>query len=198
MDQLAALIDRVPFADVLLPVVAAATTGEAGIIALMLLATQGAIAPLGVIAGSALGTLIADTGWFLLGHTYLGRALERREHLARHARRVNAFISGITRDVHLRTLIIAKFLLGTRILTILHMSRTGLALNAFLRYNVAATAIWLAAIVSVGWLAGRGIVNIAPFLDAAQAFATALIATLIIFSLAKVWITKRLTRTRRR
>lgn len=198
MDQLAALIDFVPLPGFTLGLFAAALTGEAGIIALMVLAAQGALPAAAVIAGSALGTFLADAAWFLVGHTYLGRAIERREHLARHAQRVNAFLSGITRDVHLRTLIAAKFLLGTRILTILHLSRTGLSLRAFLRYNVAATAIWLTVIAAAGWLMGRGVASIAPALDAAQALATALLIALIAFSLIKVWLTKRLAGRRRR
>lgn len=57
----------------------------------------------------------------------------------------------------IRTLLISKFIYGTRIFTMLHISKNKVTLRQFILYDFVVILTWLIPITIIGWLAGKGI-----------------------------------------
>lgn len=130
--------------------------GETVIVPAAALAAHGRWTIPAVIGWAFAGTVTADIAWFVAANRSLGRFArdldQRREHsdaLAWLGRRAGARPA--------RTLLFVKFVYGTRILSIAYLSSRGVSGREFVLYDAVGTAIWLAVIVPVGWLVGRGV-----------------------------------------
>ncbi len=137
--------------------------GETIILAAAALAAQGHFSVWSVVVWSYLGTVISDGGWFLLARPaarYLKSGARRERYdkvLAWLDRRFGARPE--------RSLLFIKFVYGTRIATIVYLSLRRIGLWVFLRLNGLGTAMWLSVVVTVGWMAGKGIGSLSPELS---------------------------------
>ena len=130
--------------------------GESVILAAAAMAGQGTW-PVTWVAGWAFaGTVISDVAWFTAanrGIAALGRNPERARKLDVHARRLDRW----TGARPCRALLFIKFVYGTRILSIAYLSLRKVSRRRFASFDAAGTAIWLAVIIPIGYLAGRGL-----------------------------------------
>jgi membrane protein DedA with SNARE-associated domain len=143
-----------------------------------------------VFVWAFLGTMVADAAWFLLGGpalNWLGKrpAFQKRYLQLQHG------IQRLTGNRPFLTLLFFKFLYGTRILMILHMSVAKLPFWGFMLFNALGTLVWLAVMVAIGWLAGRGLVDLLPFVQGVEILVTGVIILLIFYKLLSKWIERK-------
>ena len=166
--------------------------GETVIITAAFLATQGVVSLESVFLFSLAGTLVADVVWFYLGRTFL--TVTHR--FTAYKEKYQGFLSLLERIYGTRpflVLLFIKFLYGTRILTILYLSMQRLRLGTFLLFDLIGTMLWLAVIVSLGYLVGRsvGIEGVVTSVQKAEVALLLLLALFFVVRFGSKWITRR-------
>ena len=89
-------------------------------------------------------------------------------------------------------LLVIKFLYGTRILTILYLSSQKMRFGLFALFNSLGTILWLAVIMSLGVLGGKGLVNLYPQFQKIQYLIIIILVLVVLFKILTSWISKRL------
>ena len=88
-------------------------------------------------------------------------------------------------------LLFIKFFYGARVLTIMYVASRRVKYRTFLLFNPLGTLPWLAVLISIGWLAGRNIVNAVNLFGNIRLALSAIILALIVVKLASVWIRRK-------
>lgn len=130
--------------------------GESVILASAALAAQGSWSVWAVAGWAFAGTVLSDAVWFSVaarGLRGLRRDPRRAERLDRHAARLDRW----TGQRPHRALLFVKFVYGTRILSISYLSLRGVPRQRFVTFDAVGTLVWLAVIVPLGYLGGRGL-----------------------------------------
>jgi membrane protein DedA with SNARE-associated domain len=164
--------------------------GDSVIITLSYVAAQRGWSVWHVFLGAFAGTLISDIMWY-----YFGRRLARKKHawntyFSRHRHLTRVAKQLAPKDPFLALLYI-KFLYGSHILTMLYISWKNIPLKSFILYDIAGICIWLAAIIGIGWFAGREYMIFEQVAGSFEYVATTLLLVLVITKLLSLWITKR-------
>lgn len=138
-----------------------------------------------------IGTITADIIWFLGGQ----RLAHLTKRWARYQTQYEKLIVAIQKITHGRPfliMLVIKFLYGTRILTILFLSTSHVRLRTFILFDCIGTLIWLAVMISIGWLAGKSIINIVPFLNTIEFAVTLVIIILVAIRFGTKWLEKKI------
>lgn len=162
--------------------------GESVLIPAAFLAGQGMWSLTEVFIVAYVGTLLSDAVWFWFGPRIFAFAhgfeavkkksdifLPKIEHLG-------------NQPFHL--LLVSKFVYGTRILTIIYLSKRVTTL-AFTLYNLLGTFLWLLAVMLVGYLAGKSIVNLLPIFSDAKYLALGILILIVAINLGNALMRKR-------
>jgi len=131
-----------------------------------------------------LGTLASDIGWFLLGKHTLHRMGFFQRFLGRYER-IKHFLKKISNRPFI-LLLITKFIYGTRIFTIMYVGMEGLSLIKFIGYNVFVILAWLPIVVGLGWLAGKGVSQVANVYE----HTWLVFGIILLFIICTVWARK--------
>lgn len=167
--------------------------GETVIITAAFLSAQGLWSPINVFWLSLVGTIASDSLWFIFGRRIL-LFFHRWEKYKEQSEKLLVTLERITGKRPFLSLLFIKFLYGTRILTIMYLSVRRMSFPTFAIFDTIGSALWLTAIISIGWLAGKSIVNLVPFLNKFGYALLFLIAIILIFRFATTWLTKKLTK----
>lgn len=165
--------------------------GEAVIINAAFLAGQGIWSLWYVFILSYLGTLVADTLWFLLGKTLF--KLSSKIQISEH--RYKPFLNYLESFIGHRTfllLLIIKFLYGTRVLTIIYLSVRRVSFWPFMLYNSISTFLWLVIMVGIGWLAGKSIGNYISLVDNLGYLMVVILMVFLLIKVLNLWIRKKI------
>ena len=167
--------------------------GETVIITAAFLSGQGVWSILNVFWLAFLGTIASDLIWFLLGHSIYKYLKNWQNYQDKYQPTINK-LQKITGDKPFLALLFIKFLYGTRILTILYLSTRKIGFKKFVFYDAIGTIIWLAVLLPIGWLAGKGIGNYIKILDNTEYTLLVIVAIVIILRLITIWLKKLLTK----
>lgn len=164
--------------------------GETVVIAAAFLAAQGLWSIHNVFWLSLVGTIVADSLWFFLGqHLFKHKRLEK--HRQKHQSALSK-LETLAGEKPFLALLFIKFLYGTRILTIIYLSMRKVKFSLFLLFDTIGAIIWLFVILGIGWLAGKGIVNMLPLFKKIEYILLVLVIILILFKLGTTWISKKI------
>ena len=164
--------------------------GETVIIPAAFLAGQNILSLPEVFWLAFLGTVCADTLWFLAG-PILWKFAHRFETISKRSEAVLKRLDELYANQPFRALLVSKFIYGTRFLTVIYLSLERVSALRFLVMNFLSTLLWLIAIIAIGWLAGKSIVNLLPIISDVK-YALLLIVLLIIgLKLAPIWFQKK-------
>lgn len=162
--------------------------GESVIIPAAFLSGEGIWSFSYVFVTAYIGTLLSDAVWFALGP----RLFRFAHDFESIKRRSDAFLPKIeylgNRPFHL--LLISKFIYGTRILTIIYLSKK-VSILLFTLYNLVGTFLWLAAVMTVGFLAGKSVINLLPIFTDVKYLAAGIVVLVIGVNIFNRWIRKR-------
>ena len=158
----------------------AAFGGEPAVIALSFLAAQGIFPAVPFIFTSFLGVLFSDCLYFFLGKTTFVRKLIEHRYAAGTIAAIMEAIERLSRGRHVAAFILAKFVIGTRAVIIMYVSKTGITFGYFLRHNLLAIMAWLTLVIAIGYLAGIGYSYVSGVLENVYAGVGFLFLVLII------------------
>lgn len=167
--------------------------GETVIIAAAFLSAQGFWSPIDVFWISLVGTIASDSLWFLFGYRIMS-FFHRWERYKEQSARLLMTLENITGKRPFLSLLFIKFLYGTRILTIIYLSIRKMRFLTFIIFDTIGSTLWLVVIISIGWLAGKSIVNLVPFLNKFEYMLLFLVVVILIFRFSAIWISKKITK----
>lgn len=142
---------------------------------------------------TAIGTLVADVGWFLLGRHGIQKSALFKRHTEKY-KKVTAMIKKIA-DHEFNLLLITKFIYGTRIFTIIHLSLEETHLYRFIALNSIVIVVWLTVIINIGWWAGKGSRILSSLMEHPLYMGLGVLTTLAIFHVFRNIVGKKLTKT---
>lgn len=174
-------------------IIATALWGDASMIALSILAIQFKIGVWTVLVGGYIGAMLGDIAWFILGKKILpklGRHRRFREYYARIIHHIN----NVTHSNAFVTLCLAKFLYGTRVITVFYLAERKMKLLQFIKYNAVALILWVAAMGTIGYLVAKGFTFLVYTVKNVQLALTLLIIFFVLFSILQKKINKMLER----
>ena len=164
--------------------------GDTFLLAVSYLSGQGVLSPWTILWAGFLGTMFADLIWFYIGHltnTTLSRFFDKYRHRMEHVLGLMEKLVGKRPFVYL---ILAKFLYGTRILIIIYVALRKMPVKTFILFDAVGTVLLHTVLIGMGWLAGRGIAEIAIFSKIQYSIAFLVLFVLVIKFVAKVTSSK--------
>ncbi|MEX2014226.1 MAG: VTT domain-containing protein, partial [Parcubacteria group bacterium] len=142
---------------------------------------------------SLLGTVISDSLWFFLGQFFF-QLTKRWEKYQGKYQSFMLKLEEWTRHEPFFALLFIKFLYGTRILTIIYLSARKVRFSTFFFFNFIGTVIWLAVVISIGWLVGKGVGGAGTALHQIQYAITVLVLLIIFYKIATAWLSRKITK----
>lgn len=76
----------------------------------------------------------------------------------------------------------------------MYLSMRKMKFLTFAVFDTIGSTLWLAVIISIGWLAGKGIINLVPFLNKFEYALLFLILVVLIFRFGTIWLSKKITK----
>jgi membrane protein DedA with SNARE-associated domain len=134
--------------------------GENAVIFVAFLSSQGFLSLWIVFFFSFLGMMAIDSIWFFITKTKYFKKLKNWKKISKKYLQVEEHIQKITRNKDVLLLLIAKILIGTRILIIIYLSSKKVSFKKFIFYNSIPTLIWAGLLCFIGYLAGKGFTSI--------------------------------------
>jgi len=192
IEWLRAFIFHYPSLEYIVILLGAGFGGELALFILGFLAAQNVISVSSLIIFSFLGTFFSDTIWFLLGRTAIVKNVIAHRYAHTTISIINETMQRVSKSNHLIALIIAKFLIGTRVLLIMYIGAKNIQFQKFIRYNALAIFLWLVVIIPIGFLSGFGFAYLAEIwenLYVAIGFILLIVVLLIVF---EIWLKNRL------
>lgn len=168
--------------------------GEVAVISLSFLSAQNVFSLFPFLVIGVLGTLTADSIWFWLGKTRTAGKIVDHRYATYTISVIMEAIRKISRGNHLLAFIFAKFLVGTRIVVILYVSKTNIAFKNFILNDMVAILIWLTTLTSIGFLSGLGFSYISKILKNVYAGIGFVVLILLVIVMAQIWLKKFFTK----
>lgn len=164
--------------------------GETIILTAAFLSAQGWWSLSNIFFVTLLGTVVSDVIWFLLGNKIL-KTKKFQKHEKKYKKLIHKIDSKIGNRPYLSLLVI-KFLYGTRILTIIYLSFRKIKLWQFVVFDVLGTSFWLIVLLLIGYWAGRGYGTLIDMFHNIGYGLSALLLFFIVYRLINVWINKKI------
>lgn len=172
----------------------AAFGGEFAIISLAFLSAQEVFPLYLFLIIGFFGTLSSDILWFFLGKTKTAGKIIDHRYASNTIAVIMEAIHFVSRGRHLLAFIFAKFLIGTRIVVILYVSKTNMAFKKFIQNDIIAIAIWLTILTSIGFLSGLGFVYISRILKNIYAGIGFVILIILLIVALQIWLKRFFTK----
>jgi len=139
--------------------------GEETLVLLSILAAKGFLSIGDVFVFFYLGIMVSDILWYYAGKSRIFSWLTKKQFISKAYVHWGKLLNKATKENDFQALLITKFLYGFRLPTIMYLSRERLSLKSFLKYSLITDFVWTGTILSIGWLAGKGINTAAHFSD---------------------------------
>lgn len=165
--------------------------GESVIITSVYLAAQFNWSLVMVVSAVFAGTVISDLLWFVAGNLLRSR-LEQTLWLKKQREQASQLLAALTGTRPFIALLFIKFLYGSRIAMILYLAARQVTLWQFIVFNSLGTLLWMAVIIPLGYLAGRGADSAMPLLNRIELAVLVLIVSAVLFRLFSLWLTKKI------
>ena len=130
--------------------------GEETLIFLSILASHGVLNAYYLFSFFYFGIVVSDFMWFFIGRSRIFNWLVKRRILSRIYFNWGKLLNAATKS-DFQALFTTKFLYGSRLPTIMYLSRERLKIKSFFGYSLIINFVWVAIIFSIGWLSGKGI-----------------------------------------
>lgn len=183
-------VEGYPFFKYAILFLGAAFGGEVGVIALAFLAAHKFFSFIPFCLVSILGTVSGDILWFYLGRTQITGKILNHRYAATPVAIIVEAIQLVSRGNRLIAFIFAKFLVGTRAVIIFYVSKTGIPFKKFILPDLVAIFIWLATLISIGYLSGLGFSYISSVLKNIYAGVGFILLIVIIVVMAQLGLKK--------
>ena len=157
--------------------------GEETLILLSILAAQGFLNVWYLLIFFYLGILVSDSIWYFLGKLNLLHWLINKKIISKAFLYWDNLLNRATKKSDFQALFFTKFLYGTRIPTLMYLSKERLTFKSFFVYNIITNLIWVPIILLIGLSAGKGISLAANIQNNLTLYLFLIGITLIIFTI---------------
>ncbi|MDO8659477.1 MAG: VTT domain-containing protein [Candidatus Parcubacteria bacterium] len=194
IEWLRVFIDHYPYLEYLVVFLGAAFGGELILLALGFLAAHNIVSIFPLIIFSFTGTLFSDTLWFFLGRTTFVKKIVTHRYANTTISVINKAVERVSKGNDLIALIIAKFLIGTRILLIMYVGTKIVKFKNFIRYDMVAIFLWLMVIIPIGFISGLGFTYFASILENVYAAVGFILLIIFLAIMLEIWLKNRFTK----
>ncbi len=163
--------------------------GEAAILVLAFLAASNVIPIYAVIIFGFLGTVTADCLWYFIARYKVFLKIKNWKSISKKYKLLEKKIEKISLKNDFFILLIAKFLIGTWIITILYLNAKDLSMKRFMKIAIPAGFVWAVVLFIIGFLAGKGFYTLLYLFKNLQIAVMFLVFFVILFYLLSSWIT---------
>lgn len=164
--------------------------GEETLVVLAILAAHGYISILSLGIFFYLGIVVSDLMWYSLGRSRIFNWIIKRKSVSKIYYYWDKLLNKSTKGNNFQALLITKFLYGLRLPTIMYLARERMKLKSFFFYTLIVDAIWVSAILIIGWFAGKGISLATNLSDNIILFLVLIGVTLVLFTLLVKFISE--------
>ncbi len=171
--------------------------GEFGVIAVAFIFADSYINIIKITFLSCLGMVTLDFLWFLFARSKLLLRFKEWKKVSKHYRKVEEHLEKLSGRNDFLTIILAKVMIGTRILLTLYIGKRKISTGMYLFYNFIANIIWATCLVAIGIAAAKGFYSIINIFKNIQLAITFLIVVIVIFYILQKWISRRLMEKQR-
>ena len=188
IEWFSALVLNYPLFKYIIIFLGVAFLGELALFTAGFLAAQGVISLSILAILSFFGVLLADILWFLIGKTTTAEKIISHRYTYATISIILQALDRISGGNRFFAVILAKFVIGTRIVLILYVSKTNLEFKRFVRYDIVAVFLWLLIVIGIGYISGLGFSYISSILRNVYAGIGFVILILLIVIIAQIWI----------
>jgi len=194
IEWLRTLIIQYPTFQYLVIFIGAAFGGELAMITLGFLSAQGMFSLNALFIVSFFGTMSSDILYFLIGRSKLANKLFSHRYAEGTISMITAAVEKISRGSHFVALLLANFMLASRIILILYVSKTNLKFWRFFYYEAIALVLWLLVLIPIGFLSGLGFTYFSEILENAYAAFGFLLMILLGVIIVQLWLKRFFTK----
>lgn len=166
--------------------------GETIIITAAFLSTKMGWSPISVFLLSFLGTISSDVCWFVLGKYFSDSVKESKFWRNKYPKK-RTLVRKIVINPKI-ALFYYKFLYGFRVLSILYVAGMGMTTRNFVLFNSLGVFIWLVVIISIGWFAGKGLLNVLPYVSSIEYYIFIVVLLLIAVRILSSWVGRKIVK----
>ncbi len=166
----------------------AALGGEIAMITLGFLAAQGVFSLYPLFIVSFMGTMSSDIVYFLLGRTKFASKLFSHRYTNTTINMITEAVRKVSRGSHFVALLLANFMIASRIILIIYVSKTDLKFSRFLYYETIALSLWLLVLIPIGFLSGLGFTYFSQILENIYAAIGFVLLILLIVIFVQLWV----------
>ncbi len=163
-------------------------------IALGFLLAQGMFSLMPLFAVSFFGTMSSDILYFLLGRTNIVNKFFTHRFANNTINLITEAVHRISRGSHFIALFLANFMLASRIIIIMYVSKTDLTLKRFIAYESVSLVMWLFAVLGIGYISGIGYTYLSDLLENIYAGIGFLLLVIIALMMVQLWLKKKFTK----
>jgi membrane protein DedA with SNARE-associated domain len=194
IDWLRILVENHHALEYLIVFAGAAFGGEVVMISLGFLLAQGVFGLVPFIIASFLGTYSTDILWFTMGQTKWANKFFTHRYTSGTVHMITEAMRRISRGSDFVALLLANFMLASRIVLIMYVSKKKMNVVKFLIYEAVAVSLWLAAVIGIGYISGLGFTYLASTFKSIYVTIGFVLVILFAIVLAQIWFEKRLTK----
>ena len=166
----------------------AAFGGEVAMIALGFLAAQEIFSLNLLFCVSFLGVMSSDILYFWLARTETANRFFTHRYANGTISMITEAVARVSRGSHFIALFLANFMIASRIILIMYVSKTDLKFSRFVYYEAISVVLWLLSLISIGFLSGIGFTRISDNLENIYAgIGFALLVVLAVIAL-QIWL----------
>lgn len=176
--------------------IGAALGGEIALVTLSFLSAQNIISIPALVIFSALGAFASDSLWFFVGKTSGIRKVVNHKYATPAMDAIAQALKKVSRGNNLAMLIFAKFLIGTRVVTLFFISSVyDNNYRQFAKQNIIAILVWLSVVIPVGYLSGLGFTYIAEVMQNIYAGIGFIFLVILVIITLQIWLKRTLIQT---
>lgn len=168
--------------------------GDFILVAFGFLAAQGVISPVTLVFFGFMGTYCSDIFLFLLARTKFLHNIITHRYAHKTVSLIVDSLRRVSHGNHFLALVIAKFLVGTRVVIVLYSDRTDLALKKFIYYDAVAAIIWLITVIPIGFFLGLGFTYLSEVFKNIYAGIGLVLLFIVAGFMLEIWLRKIFTR----
>src|SRR3989338_2168855 len=168
----------------------AAFGGEVAMVALGFLAAQGVLSLYTLFIVSFFGTLSSDILYFLIGRTKAAGRFFSHRYTNGTINMITEAVHKMSKGSHFIALLLANFMIASRIILIIYVSKTNIKFGRFIFYESISLILWLLVLISIGFFSGLGFTYISGILENIYVGIGYILLIFILVVIVQLWFKK--------
>ena len=160
--------------------------GEEIILFLSFLSGQGTLPFWILFVFAYIGTIASNILWYFAGKTIIIDKIVHWKKIRKTYEKIVHLIDKSKKRNEILALFVTKVIYGTRIITIMLLSKKGMSFLQFVIYSSTATLVWYIIVIPIGWLAGRGFTFLFEILENLQLAIAFIVSAIVVFYIIRV------------